>query len=159
MSDSENDIDREVEEILEKMEKKGGKKVKPEPEEEEVKPKKKRKPRGPASDKQKKALEDGRRRRQQDVEISRLERDKKRGDNEKKLTRLKKEKAARDETMDGGKDDKVSELQKQIEELKQNMGKSNQPIINVHAAAPLTAKAVDPQQDALEKQLRKYIKY
>jgi phage I-like protein len=158
MSDD-SDIENEVDEILLKMNKKKTK-VQSE-EEEEPKPKKKRKPRGPASDKQKKALEEGRRRRLQDVEINRLEKERKRGEREKKLARLKKEKAARDDDDDlkgSGKEDQITALQKQVEEMKHLINKqSSQPIINVHQA-PNPVKVVDPNQDAYERQLRKYCK-
>ncbi len=161
MSDNESDIDREVDEIISKMDRK---KKKPNDEQEdEEKPKRKRKPRGPASEKQKKALEEGRRRRTQDIEIKRLERDKKRHEAEKKLARLKREKAAREEDepeKGSGKEDKVALLERQIEEMKQQLGKSSQPIINVHApSAPSPSIAVnDPNKDAYERQLRRYCK-
>ncbi len=151
-----SDIENEVDEILLKMNKA---KVQSE-EVEEEKPKKKRKTRGPATGKQKKALEEGRRRRQQDIEIKRLEKDKKRGDMEKKLARLKKEKAARDDDEDvhSGKEDHIQALQKQIEEMKYLLNKQpNQPIINVHQA-PNPVKVTDPNQEAFERQLRKYCK-
>ncbi len=94
MGDS--DIEREVDQILDNMQNPAQKQLVTE------KPKlaKPRKKRGPPSDAQKKALASGRARRQEEVEIRRLEKEQKRGEAAKKLAKLKKEKAVRDTSDD-----------------------------------------------------------
>ncbi len=161
MSDSENDnFDKEVYEIIEKVNNK-----KKACKDEDVTitsvptPIKKRKPRGPPSEKQRKALEGGRRIRERDIEIKRLEREKKRVEGDKKLARLKREKAAREDVDEKGKDDQIGVLQKQIEEMKQQLNtRPNQPIINVNSAPAINPKTNDQSHEAYMRELRKYAK-
>ena len=145
---SDDEIDREVDEILSKMT--------PDPTKVLVPGKKPRKPRGPASEKQKAALAEGRKRKAEASEIRKLEKAKKRAADEKKLAKLKREVAAREEP--DPTDEEIKGLKKQLDELKQQVSKPTaQPIINVHAAAPATAP-IPPADDDFQKKLRRYCK-
>jgi len=155
MGDS--DIEQEVDQILQEMHnKKDPLNSEMSTPEVPLKVKKPRKPRT-ISEKQKKSLEEGRKRRQLEVEIRRLEKQKRGGEAVKKLEQLRKEKDEKTKKEEKEEKEYLQDLKRQIDELKQQVGKSQaQPIINVHAPPPPDKQRTDEQ---FKMQLQRYIKY
>jgi len=163
MSDSDSDEDKLIDSILEKMKSVKDKPKVKEPEKPIEQPKtepekKKRKPRGPASEATKVALAEGRKRRDANTALRKLEKENKAIENKTKIAELKKklgkDEQPKPEPQTGG-NDELAQLRKEMAELKAAKAVP-EPVKQV---VQQQVQMVDPRQAEYLRRLKMYCKY